>query len=588
MTLLRYAGVKDSGDTWDVFVVGVRDNSHASTVMLAAELSHYTGMPTSEVELALMKGEVRVRAGLARTEAENAALDLDDRGAIVDLRLSDGKSGVFPILKPDASRRSGTAVGGFIDDSATPPSLADTSGLQTLPLEPDHEDGLPPPPPPSPNFETLEDIASEPIRVGSRRTYRGDSDDLLGAVENLVRQGESALGHVDEHTGHAGPGDKQIVDVPRQRSPDSVPPLFSRASAAPEWTTDPPSRPNPIPASPPTARRSPSQTGIPAAGHAAPSPTPAPMPGATAPPAAYAPPGYPHPGMHPGMHPGAYGAPAPAMPPGYPAMAPHPTPPPTAVPVPTAVPTPTPTPAPPPSASGSSPGLEGLSSGLDNLEVTDLPTAFKAKKPKKKKRKKKPTAELPASDSGLGREAAPERRAPRPDPSASSSLELDFEAAGISPKNKKLKQLGGRITGEHRPDDAELPRRTRAGNMGGTGGAAYGRPQQEEATGEFILGADVTTALPLGLAIGLGVGLATALVLQRGASHEKLEPLEQEMLMAATNPDTAGAGDLRSASQVEKDLDEAYGSLKNRFLLQWLGIGIPLGLVLSRIPRRQG
>lgn len=563
--------MNDTGDTWDVFVVGVRDNSHASTVMLAAELSHYTGMPTSEVELALMKGEVRVRAGLNRTEAENAALELDDRGAIVDLRLSDGKSGVFPILKPDASRRSGTAVGGFIDDSATPPSMSDTSGLQTLPLEPDHEDGLPPPPMPSGGFETLEDIASEPIRVGSRRQY--GTGDFMGAVENLAQQGESALGHVDEHTGHGPSGDKQIVDVPHHRSPDSVPPLFNRASAAPEWTTDPPSQPHSVPTPAPQRpmpQRPPTHPGMPAVGHGMPG-----MPGAAVPPVAYAPPpGYPPP---PGMHPGAYGAPAPAMPPGYP-MPPHATPvPPTAAPPPAAVPVPV------PSASGSSPALDNLAAGLDSLEVTDLPTAPKAKPKKKKKKKKKPTTEVPAVDDL----PPPEKVAP-PGPAASQSLELDFEAVGISPKNKKLKQLGGRIAGEHKPADAEPPRRTRAGNMGGTGGAAYGRgPVPEEDLGEFVLGADITTALPLGLAIGLGVGLAAALFLQRGASHDRLDPLEQEMLLAATNPETAGVGDLRSASQIQRDLDEAYGSLKKTFLLQWLGIGVPLGFVLSRIPRRQ-
>ena len=577
--------VNGSSDTWDVLVVGVRDNSHASTVMLAAELSHYTGMPTSEVELALMKGEVRVRAGLSRTDAENAALELDDRGAIVDLRLSDGKSGVFPILKPDASRRSGTAVGGFIDDSATPPSMSDTSGLRTLPLEPDHEDGLPPPPMPSGGFETLEDIASEPIVVGSRGRYRGGNGDLLGAVENLAQQGESALGHVDEATGH-GPtlGDKQIVDVPHQRAPDSVPPLFSRASAAPEWTTEPPSQPvpaaQPRPPAPRPAQRPPTHPNMPAVGH---------PPGV--PPVAYAPPGYPPPGMHPG----AYGAPA--VPPGYP-VPPQMTPvPPTAVP-PAAVPMAAPPAAVPPAAApvapptaepaaaGSSPGLASLAAGLDSLEVTDLPTAPKAKPKKKKKKKKKPTAEVAAVEDLPPPDDAP--KAPPPGPAASQSLELDFEAVGISPKNKKLKQLGGRISGEHKPVDAEPPRRTRAGNMGGTAAAAYGRhvQQPEENLGEFILGADITTALPVGLAIGLGVGLAGALVLQRGASHEKLDPLEQEMLLAATNPDTAGVGDVRAASEVERDLNEAYAALKNKFLLQWLGIGIPLGLVLSRIPRR--
>src|SRR5688572_27653329 len=66
-----------------------------------------------------------MHTGLRRHEAERAAHELDAIGAAVDLRLSSVTSGAYPILKPDAERRSGTAVGGFIDDSATPPSIAE-------------------------------------------------------------------------------------------------------------------------------------------------------------------------------------------------------------------------------------------------------------------------------------------------------------------------------------------------------------------------------------------------------------------------------------------------------------------------------
>ncbi|MEM6993738.1 MAG: hypothetical protein AAF721_24705 [Myxococcota bacterium] len=512
--------MRDAGETWDVFVVGQRDRSHASTVMLAAELSHYTGMPTSEVELALMKGEVRVRAGLERSVAESAAMELDDIGAIIDLRLSDGKSGAFPILKPDAMRRSGVAVGGFIDDSATPPEVADNSGLNRLPLEPDAED-LPPPPPMGMPLETLEDIASEPIRIGSSATgFREPSSaEILDAVSGLEREGQAALGHVDQHTG----GGRAVVDMPPQRQPDSVPPLMNRASAAPAWINEPPKNP---PAGQQPAPQQYAPRTAPAAQHFAP-PAPAPQP--------YAPP--------------------PQAPVAPPVAQPY---------------------TPPPQASVAPPAAQvepaasqsgGLMAGLDALEVTELPTAPKTKKKKKKKKRKAPPSDVPP---------------PRTGPDPADSLELDFAAVGMQPKQTKLRDLGGRISTGHQPVDAAPPRRTRAGNMAGTGGAAFG--PRGEARGEFILGFDAYTSMPLGAAIGLILSLMVAIQMHRD-DEEVFAPLEQELRAATTSEALVEAGEIRPAPKVEAALHETADDLRQSFLMTWLGIGLPIGLALGRIRR---
>ena len=124
-------------DRWDVVVVGLRDPSQAAAAMTIAELAHYASLPPQDVERMLDEGEVPVLENLDRAEAERAAYEIAELGAVVDLRLAMTDSGVFPVFKPDAERQIGVAVGGLIDDSATPPTVGAALGLPAL--EPDLE-----------------------------------------------------------------------------------------------------------------------------------------------------------------------------------------------------------------------------------------------------------------------------------------------------------------------------------------------------------------------------------------------------------------------------------------------------------------
>ena len=128
--------VSAAEERWDVVVVGLHDPGGAQARSFASALAKMSGMNPSAITSALEQAEVPVHAGMRRHEAERAASELDRLGAVVDLRLSAAASGAYPILKPDAERRSGTAVGGFIDDSATPPRMAG-SGMHNLSLEPE-------------------------------------------------------------------------------------------------------------------------------------------------------------------------------------------------------------------------------------------------------------------------------------------------------------------------------------------------------------------------------------------------------------------------------------------------------------------
>lgn len=129
--------VPAADDRWDVVVVGLRDPSQASAVMVVAELAHYASLPPHDVERMLDEGEVLVLTNLDHAEAERAAYELSELGAMVDLRLTSGHGQVFPVFKPDAERLIGVAVGGIIDDSATPPTVGESLGLPEL--EPDLE-----------------------------------------------------------------------------------------------------------------------------------------------------------------------------------------------------------------------------------------------------------------------------------------------------------------------------------------------------------------------------------------------------------------------------------------------------------------
>jgi hypothetical protein len=129
--------VPATDDRWDVVVVGLRDPAHAAAMLTVAELAHYASLPPHDIERMLAEGEVLMLESLDRAEAERAAYDLAELGAMVDLRLAMTDSGVFPVFKPDSERQIGVAVGGLIDDSATPPTVGAAVGLPQL--EPDLE-----------------------------------------------------------------------------------------------------------------------------------------------------------------------------------------------------------------------------------------------------------------------------------------------------------------------------------------------------------------------------------------------------------------------------------------------------------------
>jgi hypothetical protein len=163
-------------------------------------------------------------------------------------------------------------------------------------------------------------------------------------------------------------------------------------------------------------------------------------------------------------------------------------------------------------------------------------------------------------------------------------IELDFEAAGMAPVPKR-----GLIIGTQTPiaehgatrSASDMPRRTRAGNMGGTGASAAGHAREDGLLD--TLRSDGVAVVLLGLGVGLALSLVLALQMQRSNAREHLPPLEEELAASLNDPAGVAAGKHRDPSAVEGEIDVALDDLQRSFLLWWLVPGLGVGLLLSRL-----
>ncbi len=168
-------------------------------------------------------------------------------------------------------------------------------------------------------------------------------------------------------------------------------------------------------------------------------------------------------------------------------------------------------------------------------------------------------------------------------------LELDFEAAGIQPPAR----IGRGPSSAPPPSPPQqsqgygsdaMPRRTRAGNIGGTGASAAGRTSDQPGLLE-LLRDDGVAALMLGMCVGLVVGLITAVQLQRSDARDMLPPLEEDLAAALNDPAAVEAGELDSPEKIEDDINITLDGMERSFLWAWLLTGLPLGLATSRLRR---
>lgn len=450
--------------------------------MVVAELAHYASLPPNEVERMLDAGEVPVLSNLDRAEAERAAYELNELGAVVDLRLTDATSGVFPVLKPDADRQVGVAVGGLIDDSATPPTVGESFG------------GLP-------QVEPDPEIPQAPRSRPAPGRHDGLSVTLGSEVHRMP-------------TGNHRPA------VTRGQGPD---PLEASPYVEPaprhELLTDhgPPGLgEEPIPAPRPGERR-PGEYGLhnpdPRAARGAPR-----SPGASAP--------------------GGRRAPATKT-------------------------------KPKPKRKKSQPNMDGLLGELGPSAPLDTP--------KLPKRLERATAAAERSSDAIEIDFAAVG-IDRPSPHLSGaqpqgSLDLDFGTMGSAPSSALSPARNA----------GSMPRRTRAGNVGGTGATAAGYTSPQTGGVVEALRNDGVAGLILGLGVGLILSMVLALQLQRGEVRDAIPPLEEELAASLRDPAGVEAGELRAAGAVEEEISQTLDQTERKFLLWWLGVGLPVGFVLSRL-----
>ena len=479
-------------DRWDVLVVGLRDPSHANAVMVVAELAHYASLPPADVQRMLDEGELPVLSNLDRAEAERAAYELNELGAVVDLQLTDAGSGVFPVLKPDADRQIGVAVGGLIDDSATPPTVGESLG--GLPeVEPDLE--IPAAPrsrlTPPRNDGLSVTLGSEVHRMptGNHRpvVMRGQGPEPIEASpykepvprhELLTDRGPPGLGEEplgSPQLGERRPGEYGLHNADVSRSGRGA--MHSSAGA-------------------PGGRRSPASSS-----------KPQPQPRAR--------------------------AQTPAQ-------------------------TPTKPRAQARTKKKSRPNMDGL---LGEVGPSAAPES-----PKLPRRLERATAAAEQSE---------------------ASLELDFEAAGIErppPRFSSPPSSSAVPRPLHQVDHSasSMPRRSRV-NMGGTGASAGGYAGGETGGVVDALRNDGVAALILGLGIGLILSMVLAIQLQRTNVRDDIPALEEELAASLSDPAGVEAGDRRAVDVVEDELNEVLDGIERKFLLLWLGVGLPVGVLLSRL-----
>jgi hypothetical protein len=167
--------------------------------------------------------------------------------------------------------------------------------------------------------------------------------------------------------------------------------------------------------------------------------------------------------------------------------------------------------------------------------------------------------------------------------SGTAELEVDFAAAGMSPPPKR----GPAATpapvelGAERSASA-MPRRTRAGHMGGTGASAAGHAHEGGGLRDAFRN-DGLAAVLVGLGVGLALSLVVALQVQRSGVRDRLPPLEEELAAALADPTGVATGKRRDPAAIESELDGALDDLQRSFLLWWLAPGVLGGLLLSRL-----
>jgi hypothetical protein len=120
---------------YQVFVEGPKDRSAGAVAALAAAMGARYGLKPVDLEIRLMRGRFKVKAGIDRATAEEYARDLDRLGAICTVVDASGATVEVRVAAGSAARPGGEGLR---------PQASGPARSQSSPLPP-RESGLPPP-----------------------------------------------------------------------------------------------------------------------------------------------------------------------------------------------------------------------------------------------------------------------------------------------------------------------------------------------------------------------------------------------------------------------------------------------------------
>lgn len=540
------ASVRANDDRWDVVVVGLRDSSHASTMMVVAEIVHYASLPEAEVERCLMAREdLEVMVNLDRAEAERAAHELHQIGVVVDLRLASSGRDVMPVLKPDADRQVGLAVGGFIDDSATPPSIAD-DGVFLPEVEPD------------PESVTIRRPRAQTPGDGVRVSLGSGA----GRRRPISERPVVTRGH------HGDPldrlsidsGEQDVLDLgrPAPRVPVSRRPTPSHVeSPRPSAPVGPPPA---DPAGPGSYGIYRDRDGIRGVRQGEPMRNEAPRAAPRAMPVRRnRPPSNPHvPELYPEAAPAA--RPAPSRPVAESRARPRPR---------SATPAASARPAPARPAAKAKPLAPSGDRARRATPMAD--SAFAA-----------PTIDDASPLSAVEAPKLPQRleKTAAISQAPEAGLQLDFEAAGMvrraPPSASPLAGVpqGGVPAPAAAPGLMEPPRATSPDSSPAD--------QPEPPSLLKLLETDRVSWTLLTMTVALVIGLITAFSVQRDEVRDDLPLLEQELAASLNDPSAVDSGELRTPAEIEDELSGLLDDIERSFFMVWFFTAVPMGLATSR------
>jgi hypothetical protein len=167
-----------------------------------------------------------------------------------------------------------------------------------------------------------------------------------------------------------------------------------------------------------------------------------------------------------------------------------------------------------------------------------------------------------------------------------AELELDLDVAG--------KKKAAPVEPAQKPETG-APAESSGAKPLAEADATDGQPALPEAGRVFaspapapvvrLLGSDPITVALLAACIGLWIGILPAVKAVRGVERDEILPREEELGRVLDRPLAVRAGKVTPPDEIVRDLEGVYDGIRSRYYLTWLGVAVPIGLILGFVRR---